>query len=411
MAISQKSRRITGLAAAAVVAATALSTEAAAAGQQTGAFETGALADPVALVADFEDMIAAKAGGGTVIPVTVEGGTVGDSAKAFAALRITAKIGETIAPVAWVDATHLKVTAPPTTRATAARMRLLKAGVAGPESTDQVGYTPGVAIVAPAVLNAGGGATVTITGTGFLGVDATNPESVKFGEVNATSFTVLSAVKITAVAPAGSNGVTPVRVVSTGGASPVTATSRVNYRAPLGLSGTPVAKATGGQVVLTVTGAELGADVKAFTAEKIAVVVGSRTLQPTYIDENRMRINVPAASTDTVPVKIIHDGIAGEPATITMAPVVVSVSTPTGSVAGGKKVTIRAAGANLAEATDFRFGDKAATCVKQGTSTALSFLCTVPPADAPGPVQIGFTTGNGKTSRFTAAATFSYTVN
>jgi IPT/TIG domain len=172
-----------------------------------------------------------------------------------------------------------------------------------------------------------------------------------------------------------------------------------------------VVKASGGSVVLTVTGAELGADVKAFKAEKISVVVGIRTVQATYIDATRMRIFVAAAASETLPVTIIHDGIAGEPATLTLAPVVTALSATSDSVTGGRQVTVRAAGANLAEATDFRFGGNAATCVKQGTGTTLAFLCTVPPTDAPGPVQVSFTTGSGQTSRFTPAATFSYVVN
>lgn len=408
MATSNKSRRAVGLAAVAVVAVTVLSSES---GASAARQRAGVLADAVTLGADFENGVAAMATGGTVIPVTVTGGTVGATARDFAALRVTAKVGGVNAAIAWVDEKHLKVVAPATTRATVVTMQLFKAGVGGPQSTAEVGYTPVVNSGAPAVISEAGGATVTISGAGFLGVDSTNPASVTFGDSNATSFTVVSATKITAVAPAGTNGAAPVRVTSDGGASPVVAGSRVTYRAPLGISGTPVAKAGGGPAVLTITGAELGDNAKAFAAERVTVQVGGRAVPAAYVDATHVRITVPAATTDTVPLKVMHDGIPGEPAELTMAPVVTGLSATTDMLAGGRTVTVKVAGANVAGATDFRFGATAATCVKQGARSTLSFLCTVPAAARSGPVEVGFTSGNAKESRFTTAATFTYTAN
>ncbi|MEU4624371.1 IPT/TIG domain-containing protein [Actinoplanes sp. NPDC023801] len=407
MATSKKSRRAAGLAAVAVVAATALSSEVAAFADQ----RTGILADAVTLAADFEDGIAAKASGGTVIPVTVTGGSVGDTAQAFSALRITAKIGGVTAPVAWVDGSHLKVTAPATVKAAATTMRLFKNGVAGPESSDRVGYLPIVNSVAPSVVNAAGGATVTVTGAGFLGVDAGDASAVTFGGTNATSFTVVSASRITAVVPAGLNGPATVRVSSTGGESPIVLGSKVSYRAALGVSGDPVAKFNGGPTILTITGAGLGANAKAFAAERVTVLVGTRSVTASYVDSTRVKVTMPAATTATVPVKVMHDGIAGEAATVTMVPVVTGLSAPSDALAGGKKVTVKVAGLKIADATGFKFGDNPATCEKKGIGTAVTFLCTVPPAGAPGPVTVSFLDGENRESRFTAAATFSYTVN
>jgi hypothetical protein len=407
MATSKKSRRAAGLTALAVVAATALSSEVAAfAGQRTGT-----LADAVTLAAEFEDGIAAKASGGTVIPVTVTGGSVGDTVKEFGALRITAKIGGVTAPVTWVDDTHVKVTAPATTKAAATTMHLLKAGVAGPESSDRVGYTPVVSGVAPPSVNVAGGATVTVTGAGFLGVDAEDPSSVTFGDANATSFTVVSATKITAVVPEGVNGPAPVKVSSTGGESPVVAGSKLIYRAPLDVSGEPVARIGGGPVILTITGAELGDDAKAFAAERVTVLVGTRTIAATYVDSTHLRVTMPAATTATVPVKVLHDGIAGEAATVTMVPVVTGLSARSDSMSGGKKVTVKVAGLKIDDASGFKFGENAAACEKKGTGTTVTFLCTVPPAGAPGPVAVSFLDGEDRESRFTAASAFSYTVN
>ncbi|MGL5825559.1 MAG: IPT/TIG domain-containing protein [Nocardioides sp.] len=58
------------------------------------------------------------------------------------------------------------------------------------------------------------GATVTITGTGFLGAT-----TVRFGATNATSFNVVSDTSITAVMPAGSAGAAAVTVITPGGTS------------------------------------------------------------------------------------------------------------------------------------------------------------------------------------------------
>ncbi|MEW6644196.1 MAG: putative Ig domain-containing protein [Pseudomonadota bacterium] len=76
----------------------------------------------------------------------------------------------------------------------------------------------------------GGGTSVTITGTGFLGASA-----VKFGATNATSFTVNSTTQITAVSPAGAAGAVSLTVTAPGG----TASTTYTYVNLLGLVSTP----------------------------------------------------------------------------------------------------------------------------------------------------------------------------
>lgn len=60
-------------------------------------------------------------------------------------------------------------------------------------------------------------ATVTITGTGFVGV--TGAASVKFGATNATSYTVVSDTSITAVMPNGTAGAANIVITNANGAS------------------------------------------------------------------------------------------------------------------------------------------------------------------------------------------------
>ena len=71
---------------------------------------------------------------------------------------------------------------------------------------------PAVASVAPATGSAGGGTSVTITGTAFTGATA-----VTFGGVSATSFTINSARSITAVAPPHAAGAVAIEVTTPNG--------------------------------------------------------------------------------------------------------------------------------------------------------------------------------------------------
>jgi IPT/TIG domain len=403
MTYSKKSRAAAGVATVATLLVAGVSSTAFASTQ----------AGPVELGAEFTDRIPARSTGGTVIPVTVTGGTVGATPQAFSAMRITARVGGKSAQVAYVDETHLKVVAPATTAATAVTMQLFSRGTAGPESASSIGYYPGIVSVTPAKLSSVGGTLVTVNGTGFLGVDPDDPQAVMFGDAAATAVTVVSATKLTAVAPAGTNGTAVVKVKSTGGVSEANGSSKVNYRAALGIdtTGTPTAKASGGPLLLTITGGTVGGTAREFTAERIGVSAGKKALSTSWVDEKHVKVVMPAMTTDTATLTVTHDTIAGEPADVSIAPVVTSLSAKSDTIAGGTRVAVRVAGANAAESTGFKFGDNAAVCVKQGSGTSLVFQCTVPAATQGGPVAVSFTSGTGKTSRFTAAAMFSYTDN
>jgi hypothetical protein len=84
---------------------------------------------------------------------------------------------------------------------------------------------PVVTLIKPTSGPAAGGTTVTITGRNFSGATA-----VKFGTVPATSFKIVSATQITAVAPKGTAGATvDVRVSSAGGPSVAVAVDHYKY--------------------------------------------------------------------------------------------------------------------------------------------------------------------------------------
>lgn len=71
---------------------------------------------------------------------------------------------------------------------------------------------PTISQVSPVTGPAAGGSPVTVTGTNLVGATA-----VKFGGVDATSFTVDGPMQITAVAPAGAAGAEDVAVTVPGG--------------------------------------------------------------------------------------------------------------------------------------------------------------------------------------------------
>lgn len=84
--------------------------------------------------------------------------------------------------------------------------------------------------------SAAGGTTVVITGNGFTGATR-----VAFGSTDATSFTVNSDSRISAVSPEGTEGQEViVRVTNTNGTSPSNAAARFRYRGEAGTVETPL---------------------------------------------------------------------------------------------------------------------------------------------------------------------------
>jgi hypothetical protein len=83
---------------------------------------------------------------------------------------------------------------------------------------------PTITGVSPRAGPLGGGQTVTITGTNFIGATA-----VKFGTTNATSFTVVNATTITAHTPAHAAGLVDVRVTTPSGTSAVVAADHYTF--------------------------------------------------------------------------------------------------------------------------------------------------------------------------------------
>jgi alpha-tubulin suppressor-like RCC1 family protein len=115
---------------------------------------------------------------------------------------------------------------------------------------DQYTYVlaPTVTKVKPTVGPAGGGTTVTITGTNLSGATA-----VKFGSVNATSFTVVSETLITSTSPAQAPALVDVTVTTAGGTSATSTADRFHVE-PVVTHVSPSSGPVAGGTTVTVTG-------------------------------------------------------------------------------------------------------------------------------------------------------------
>jgi IPT/TIG domain len=104
--------------------------------------------------------------------------------------------------------------------------------------------TPAVTKISPLSGPAGGGTTVTITGTSLSGATA-----VKFGAVGATSFKVLSSTSLTAIAPAEPAGLVNVTVTTPGGTSEISLKDRYKFTPSVSAVSPNSGPAAGGTVV------------------------------------------------------------------------------------------------------------------------------------------------------------------
>jgi alpha-tubulin suppressor-like RCC1 family protein len=124
------------------------------------------------------------------------------------------------------------------------------AGTSPAQALDRFTYLPPPIVkkLAPNTGPAGGGSSVTITGSGFLNVSA-----VHFGASSAASFIVNSPTSITAISPPGSPGASDVTVTTASGTSALVAADRFNY-APSVSAISPNRAPVTGHVEVTISG-------------------------------------------------------------------------------------------------------------------------------------------------------------
>jgi IPT/TIG domain/PKD domain len=108
---------------------------------------------------------------------------------------------------------------------------------------------PTITKVTPARGSPIGGTEVVIKGTSFTGAT-----KVTFGSLDATSFTVISGVEITALTPESSAGVVNVSVTTPAGTSPPSTSSKFKFAPPRITSITPNAGPIAGGTKVTISG-------------------------------------------------------------------------------------------------------------------------------------------------------------
>lgn len=151
---------------------------------------------------------------------------------------------------------------------------------------------PAVSGVSPSGGPTAGGTTVTITGTGFTGATA-----VKFGTTAATSFTVVSATKISAVSPAHAAGLQNVRVTTSGGTSAIVSGDQYRYQDAPGITSVaPGSGSTAGGQTVTIVGAN-------FTAAS-AVKFGTTAAAFTVVSSTKITATSPAHASGLVNVRV-----------------------------------------------------------------------------------------------------------
>ena len=251
---------------------------------------------------------------------------------------------------------------------------------------------PTVSSISPSSGTLSGGTAVTITGTGFAGAN-----SVQFGGIPASSFTVNSATQITATAPAHPGaGTVNITVRTAGGTSAINAADQFTYIAVPAISSVspPNGPAAGGTSV-TITGS-------GFDGATAVRFGGTNASSYTVNSPTQITATAPTG-TGTVDITVITAGgtsTAGQ-FTYIAVPAISSVSPSNGPAAGGTSVTIT--GSGFDGATAVRFGGASASSYTVNSPTQIT--ATAPAGT--GTVSIVVTTPGG-TSNTGAANQFTY---
>lgn len=252
---------------------------------------------------------------------------------------------------------------------------------------------PTISAVAPTKGPTTGGTSVTITGTHF-----TKASSVKFGGKAATTVTVVSPTKITAITPSSSAaGVVSVSVTTPGGTVVDPTSFTYFYAAPRVSTVTPTTGPTTGGTTVTITGTH-------FSTVTSVTFGGTPATTVTVVrstGSTKLTATTPAHGAGTVAVAVTNRGGTYTDATaftfVTPKPNLISVTPATGTTAGGTVVSI--SGHFLTTPSSVTFGGAAATNVTVVSPTRITVTT---PAHTAGAVTVVVTTPGGSATKATA---------
>ena len=234
------------------------------------------------------------AGGGTTVTITGTG---------FTSASTVSFGGTAGTSVTFVSATSITVTSPARAAGGTVDVRVTTVGgtsaiVAG----DRFAYTgvaPAVTGLSPTSGVAGGGTTVTITGTGF-----TSASTVSFGGTAGTSVTFVSDTQITVRSPARvTGGTVDVRVTTVGGTSAIVVGDRFTYTgvAPAVTSLSPASGTRLGGTTVTITGT-------GFTDAATISFGGTAGTGVTFVSATSISVISPAHAAGVVDVRVTTVG-------------------------------------------------------------------------------------------------------
>ncbi|MGH9557039.1 MAG: beta strand repeat-containing protein, partial [Terriglobales bacterium] len=256
-------------------------------------------------------------------------------------------------------------------------------------------YTAGIAIssISPNSGSINGGASVTITGAGFL-----SGATVSFGGTPAPSVTFVGSTQLTATTPAHAAG--PVTVLVTNPTSQ--STQMVNgftFTGPPVISSvSPNTGPSGGGTTVTIAGSN-------FASGSTVSFGGTAATSVIFNSSTQLTAVTPAHVAGAVNVVV---AVPGQPnATLTngftylATPTITSISPNSGTAAGGTSTTIT--GTNFQSGATVSFGGTAAASVTFNSSTQLT---AVTPARAAGAVNVVVTNPGGQSATLTNGFTF-----
>ena len=259
----------------------------------------------------------------------------------------------------------------------------------------------GVPTVTQVFPNAGlpaGGTTVQIAGTNFT--DAT---AVYFGSSPAASFTVNSAILITAVSPAGTQGNTvDITVTTPVGTSATSSADQYDYEGtPTITAISPTAGLPAGGNTMVITGTN-------FTDELTVTFGTTVSYEFTVNSSTQVTVTVPAGTAGTTNVRVTtpvgtSPVIPAGQYTYEDVPTVTGVSPNAGLPSGGTSVMIT--GTNFVDASSVSFGGTAASSFTVNSATQITAVS--PAGTEGGTVDITVTTPVG-TSTTSSADQFIY---
>ncbi|MFF3765818.1 IPT/TIG domain-containing protein, partial [Streptomyces sp. NPDC001922] len=291
------------------------------------------------------------------------------------------KFGSTNAPFTVLSPTQINATAPPGTGT-------VQVTVVTPDGTSNgLGYTyvtaPVIGSVTPLQGPTPGGNTVVLTGSGLAGATA-----VKFGNVPAASFTVVSGTQINAVAPPGAAGPVTVEVTTPGGTNGPGA-YYFYVAAPAVTAVFPNTGPTAGGNTVSVTGSNLTlADSVQFGAAAAAFTVVTDNLLTAVAPPGTGNVAVSVTSPGGTGAGVDYGYIAG--------PVLTALTPATGPEAGGNTVTLTGSGLTTTTAVQFDATTTAFTVLSPTQVTAV-----VPPGTGSAAVTVTTTGGTSNSLTYT----------